>query len=170
MEIWKKVKGYENNYEISSFGRVKSLSRTIKRDGFDILLKEKILVNFKNSNSYLHITLNKNGISKNFKIHQLVAIAFLNYTPDKTHRILVDHKDNNKHNNFLDNLQLLNNRQNCSKEQRGFSKYTGVGYAKREQKWRAYIYLNNKFKHLGYFKTEIEAHLKYQEVLKNIIE
>jgi hypothetical protein len=168
MEIWKEVKGYEGIYQISSFGRVKSLSRTIKREDFDIKLKEKILVNFNNSNGYLHVTLNKNGISKNVKIHQLVAIAFLNLKPDGTHKVVVDHIDNNKHNNNLENLQLLNNRQNSSKEQRGFSKYTGVGFAKREMKWRAYISINNKYNHLGYFKTELEAHYAYQNAINKI--
>lgn len=168
MEYWKDVKGYEGAYKISSFGRVKSLSRTIKRQDFDIRLKEKMLLNYNNSNGYLHVTLNKNGISKNVKIHQLVAVAFLNFIPDGTHKFVVDHIDNNKLNNNLQNLQLLNNRQNCSKEKRGFSKYTGVGFAKRKMKWRAYICINNKNNHLGYFKTEIEAHNAYQNALTKI--
>ncbi len=168
MEIWKDIKDYEGIYQISNLGRVKSLARKIKKDFIEVSLKERILINFNNSNGYLHVTLNKEGIGKNLKVHLLVATAFLNHTPDGTHKIVVDHKDNNKHNNNLENLQLLTNRQNCSKEQRGISKYTGVGYAKREKKWRAYIHLDNKFKHLGYFKTEIEAHIAYKEELKRI--
>lgn len=168
MEIWKSIKGYEEFYEISNFGNIKSLSRTIKKNQYDIKLKEKILKPFKNLNGYLHIELHKNGKGQKIKIHILMAINFLNHIPNKTHDIVVDHIDNNKHNNNLNNLQLLNNRQNCSKEQRGFSKFTGVGFAKREKKFRAYISINKKFNHLGYFKTEIEAHNAYQNALKNI--
>lgn len=165
MELWKPIEGYENIYEISNYGRVKSLQRIVKKGIYDIKLKEKILVQFINSNKYLHVTLSKNGICKNVKIHLLVASSFLNHKPDGTHKIVIDHIDNNKLNNHLDNLQLISNRENCSKEKRGFSKFTGVGFAKREKKWRAYISVNNKFIHLGYFNTEIEASNAYQNKL-----
>ena len=168
MEVWKSIEGFEGFYEISTFGNIKSLSRTVKKNEYDIKLKEKILKPFKNSNGYLHIELNKNGIGKKIKIHTLMSINFLNHIPNKTHDIVVDHIDNNKFNNNLNNLQLLTNRQNCSKEQRGFRIYTGVGFVKIEKKWRAYISINKKFVHLGYFKTEIEAHNAYQLSLKNI--
>ena len=167
MEVWKPIKNYEGIYEISNLGRVKSLKRIVKKGIYNINITEKILKQTLNINKYLMVSLNKNGIKKNVKVHLLVAESFLNHKTDSTHKIVVDHIDNDKTNNKLENIQLITNRENCSKEKRGFSKYTGVGYAKRERKWRAYIYINNKFIHLGYFNSEIEAHNCYQNKLKN---
>ena len=168
MEEWKEVKNYEGIYEISNLGNIKSLSRIVKKNSYDIKLKEKILKPFKNSNGYLHVELHKNGIGKKVKIHILMSVNFLNHIPNGTHDVVIDHIDNNKYNNNLKNLQLTTNRYNCSKEQRGFSLYTGVGFVKREKKWRAYITINKKFIHLGYFKTEIQASNAYQNALKNV--
>ena len=168
MEVWKSIKNYEGIYEISNLGRVKSLKRIVKKEIHNINVSEKILKQTLNINKYLMVSLNKNGIKKNVKVHLLVAESFLNHKTDNTHKIVVDHIDNDKTNNKLENIQLITNRENCSKEKRGFSKYTGVGYAKREKKWRAYISINNKFIHLGYFKSEIEAHNCYQNKLKNL--
>ena len=168
MEVWKSIKDYDGIYEISNLGRVKSLKRIVKKEIYNINVSEKILKQTLNINKYLMVSLNKNGIKKNVKVHLLVAESFLNHKTDSTNKIVVDNIDNDKTNNKLENIQLITNRENCSKENRGFSKYTGVGYAKRDKKWRAYICINNKFIHLGYFKSEIEAHNCYQNKLKNI--
>ena len=67
MEIWKNIKGYEGLYEISSLGRVKSLKCG----------KVKILKPQSDSRGYLQIGLVKDKKRTNFKIHRLVAIAFI---------------------------------------------------------------------------------------------
>ena len=70
-EIWKDVLNYENHYKVSSLGNVKSV-----KFGKDTILKKKI------RNKYLAVNLTKNGVVKDFNIHQLVAIAFLNHKPN----------------------------------------------------------------------------------------
>lgn len=73
-EKWKRIAGYEESYEISNFGRVKSLTF---RNGTTYRLKEKILSPTDNGKGYLIISLSKNTKRKNFYIHRLVAEAFL---------------------------------------------------------------------------------------------
>lgn len=90
MEIWKDIKGYENIYQVSNFGNVKN-TRT-----------NRIIKSKKNSKGYMLVGLYKDGERKNFYVHRLVAIAFLQ-NPLKLQYI--NHKDENKENNNVDNLE-----------------------------------------------------------------
>ena len=111
-EEWKNVLGYEGLYQVSNLGRVKSLSRTVKyKNGNLNKFKEKILKLGADSYGYLRVTLSKNGKRKIGHVHKLVAIAFLNHSPNKYAEV-VDHIDNNKLNNKLQNIQLVTNRIN----------------------------------------------------------
>lgn len=99
-EIWKDIKDYEGLYQISNFGRVKSI-----RFG-----KERILKPGTNGKGYLYVGLWKNGKVKNFRIHRLVAEAFLEIPEELkhlkgTHYLQVNHKDENKQNNNVENLE-----------------------------------------------------------------
>ena len=97
-----------------------------------------------------------------------MAIEFLGHIPDG-HKIVCDHKNNIKTDNRLENIQLIPNRENCTKDRKpGSSKYTGVCWYISTNKWVAKIYLNGKKKHLGYFKSEYKAHLAYQKALSSI--
>lgn len=100
-EKWKDIKLYEGLYQISSFGRVKSLNRiTSNVDGISREIKEKILKQ-SISNEYYSITLN-NGTKKRFSVHRLVALAFI---PNPENKEQVNHKDGNKLNNMKSNLE-----------------------------------------------------------------
>lgn len=157
MEIWKQLKEYPD-YEVSNLGNVKSLKFN----------KERILKALNDGKGYLTVSLLKNGKEKRKKIHQLVAMAFLNHIPNYN-SIVVDHINNIPKDNRLENLQLITHRQNTSKDRKnGTSRYTGVGWNKDIKKWKSVIYIKGKYKHLGYFKCEIEASKAYQEALKNI--
>ena len=106
-EFWKPIKGYEGLYEVSSFGNVKSLSRNIKitnRWGHDTirLSKEKTPKKQTSNNGYLRVFLSKDNIIKPYSAHRLVAIAFIDNPENKPQ---VNHKDGNKLNNSIDNLE-----------------------------------------------------------------
>lgn len=103
-EIWKDIKGYEGLYQISNLGRVKSLN--YKRTGIEEILKSK-----KMRNGYLRITLNKNGKYKTFAVHRLVAEAFIN-NPNNLPE--VNHKDEDKQNNCVWNLEYCDRRYNVN--------------------------------------------------------
>ena len=155
-EVWKEVPGYEN-YMASSRGRMKSIKFNKER-----LLKQALM-----KNGYLKVNLCKEGKQKNFKVHVLVAMAFLGHTPCG-HKIVVDHVDGNRLNNNLNNLRLVTQRENLSR-QGGSSEHTGVNWCKHVKKWRAYIYTDGKLKHLGYFTNEVEASEAYQKALVKIL-
>ena len=98
-EIWRPVVGYEGLYEVSNTGRVRSLDRYDRKNR---LKKGKLLKNKDNGNGYLLCGLSKNGIVKNKYIHRLVAEAFIE-RPDGLYE--VNHKDEDKTNNNVDNLE-----------------------------------------------------------------
>ncbi|CAA6810324.1 MAG: HNH homing endonuclease [uncultured Sulfurovum sp.] len=165
-EIWKDIEGYEGLYKISNLGNVRSLDRVVTKSNNVVnRLKGKILKPAKNTSGYYNVIIYKNCKPKTYSNHQLVAMMFLNHKPDGFN-IVVDHIDNNKLNNRLDNLQLITNRENVSKESRGKSKYTGVSWRKNRNKWISTICINGKRKHLGSFINEIDAHYAYQNKLK----
>lgn len=94
-EIWKAIEGYEGRYEVSNYGRVKSLN--YHRTG-----KEKVLKPAIDSNGYWRVGLYKNSKRKFFSVHRLVAEAFL---PNPQNLPEVNHKDENKANNRVENLE-----------------------------------------------------------------
>lgn len=99
-EIWKDIKGYENIYQISNLGNVKNIKK-------DKLLKPFI----SNKTGYLQIDLSKNGIKERFSIHRLVCIAFIpNYNGYK----YVNHKDESRVNNNVNNLEWCTQKYNCN--------------------------------------------------------
>lgn len=86
-EIWLPIKDYEN-YEISNLGRVRK--------------NNKILRQYENDKGYLYVGLSKNNKRKFFRVHRLVAMAFINNSENLPE---VNHKDENKLNNRIDNLE-----------------------------------------------------------------
>ena len=171
-EIWKDIPNYEGIYQVSSLGNVKSLAREILLRGkYPFISKEKILKTSKDGNGYYHLNLCKNGNRKSMKVHVLVAIAFLGHIPDGTHRIVPDHKDGDKSNNNLSNLELITQRENIERyhlSKKTSSQYTGVYWDKIANKWLTQIYIDGKRKYLGSFKDEYEAHLAYQKALNEL--
>ena len=98
-EIWKDISGYEGIYQISNLGRVKSIARKTKNQYGDVnrILKIKI-----EKNGYARIGLFKDKKQKFFEVHRLVAQAFI---PNTNHYPHVNHKDENKLNNNVENLE-----------------------------------------------------------------
>ena len=169
-EIWKDVPNYEGYYQVSNLGRVKNLKRFVKaKSKATRLIKERILKANIDSTTYLAVMLSKDGKKKTFKVHQLVAMAFLNHTPCG-HKIVVNHINFNKQDNSLSNLELVTNRENCNKKHlKSTSDFVGVHWDKSRNKWVSRIMINGKIKFLGRFNTEIEGSIAYQNKLKEII-
>ena len=110
-EIWKPIKGYEGLYEVSNLGRIKRLRRLITNQYNSFYIEEKILKPQKNRYGYLYINLYKNGIMKHITIHKLVAEAFLD-NPNNLPQ--VNHKDENKQNNNVENLEFCDCKYNIN--------------------------------------------------------
>ena len=158
-EIWKDVIGYEGSYQVSNLGRVKSLKCNRKK-----ILKASV-----NTVGYLRVNLYKNKKSINRTIHQLVAESFLGHIPSG-YKLVVDHINNNKLDNRLDNLQITTNRENTYKFQFNYSsKYKGVHWSKLLKKWITQIHINGKTKYLGSFINEFDASKAYQTALKTLV-
>ena len=112
-EQWKSIKGYEGLYEVSNLGRIKSLPRngTIKTP--------KILaLNYKKS-GYINVILTKNNKKKTFRVHRLVAQAFI-ANPEKKSQ--VNHIDGDKTNNCVSNLEWATSSENIR------HKFDALGY------------------------------------------
>lgn len=164
-EIWLPVVGYEGYYEVSSFGRVKSLSRksSLGRDKFRIT-RERILRSAIGKRGYIVVTLFKNCQGATRTIHSLIAESFLNYKRCQF-ELVVDHVDNNRLNNFLSNLQITTNRVNTSKD-RGNKYLTGVSF--RSNSFTATININSTQIYLGRFNNELTAHKFYKKAVEMI--
>lgn len=167
-EIFKDIPSYEGLYQVSNKGTVKNLT-TIKK-------KKTTKGGLDKSTGYMKTILTKGGVGKTIRIHQLVAMSFLNHMPDKTKKMVVDHVDNNKLNNNLDNLQIITFRENASKDTvarnseggKKTSKYTGVTWNKQKYKFSSRINYGGKKLFLGYFDCEEKAAEAYQNKLKEI--
>jgi hypothetical protein len=102
MEIWKDIVGYEGLYQVSDMGRVRSLDRIVNGNGGSQLKKGKTLKQDVNMNGYSLVRLCKYGVAIGVSVHRLVALAFL---PNDNTSLQVNHKDEVKANNNLDNLE-----------------------------------------------------------------
>lgn len=98
-EIWIDIKGYEGLYQVSNLGRVKSLRRT-KPNGQTVI--ERILKECDNMKGYKNVCLSKHGIMHKEYVHRLVAMHFLDNPMNYKY---VNHKDENKNNNIVNNLE-----------------------------------------------------------------
>lgn len=114
-EVFKDVLGYEGLYQVSNFGRVKSLKRKnvfycgLKKEYLERPVKEKILNFSKSNRGYLQVCLTKNGKYKTYTVHRLVAKAFIDNPLNKK---TVNHIDGNKLNNCANNLEWATSSEN----------------------------------------------------------
>lgn len=98
-EIWKDVSGFEGLYQVSNFGRVRSLK----------FGKEKMMEGGITNKGYLQVTLSLNGRVKRYQVHRLVADVFIS-NPNNLPQ--VNHIDGNKTNNNVENLEWVTAKQN----------------------------------------------------------
>ena len=140
LTVWQPIKGY-NNYEVSICGQVRnSKTKRVLKPGID-------------DKGYYIVCLCKNNNKKTYRIHKLVANAFLPKI-DVT-KNCIDHKNNNKLDNTISNLRWVTSQQNnfnSSLSSKNTSTIKGVSFNKKMNKWKAQITINYKQIHLGYFK------------------
>ena len=104
MEEWRDIEGFEGKYQVSNMGRVKSLN-------YNHTGKERILKAGKSNIGYLQVDLCKDGKGKSYKIHRLVAQAFI---PNPENYNEINHVDENKENNRVENLEWCDRSYNCN--------------------------------------------------------
>jgi hypothetical protein len=114
MEEWRPIPGYEGLYDVSSMGRVRSHPRVCRKlEGKvvkDYIFPSRILKQTKNGKGYLHVTLTSKPYERRLSgVHRLVAKAFI---PNPDNLPQINHKDENKTNNSVSNLEWCDNRYN----------------------------------------------------------
>lgn len=173
-EIWRDIKGYKGLYQISNFGRVKSLAKKWKAGYGNLVTRTKpdtIMKPATDEWGYLKESFSKNRNKRTIRVHVLVWDHFGNKRRNGL-KLQIDHADNNKTNNHIENLQLLTSRQHNHKTAiesprngKRISKYVGVYYDKSRKRHRAHIIVNRKYIHIGQFKTEEEAHVAHKNYM-----
>lgn len=114
-EVWKDIAGYEGIYQVSNLGRVRSLDRYYvkphPRNGVPTMYfkKGQVIKTFKGRNGYIGTVLKYQRKQKNFMVHRLVALAFVQGYFEGAD---VNHKDCNRQNNRADNLEWVTRREN----------------------------------------------------------
>lgn len=111
-EVWKDIEGFEGCYQVSNFGRVKSLERHVRKsNGVIMYVAERILKPRKNKNGYLTVYPCKESRYMPIDIHRAAGIAFI---PNPNNYKDINHKDGNKENNSVDNLEWVTRSQNIT--------------------------------------------------------
>lgn len=113
MEAWKDIPGYEGLYQVSNYGRVKGLERSVENNHRSHR-PERIVAQSEagkptNGQRYLQVGLWHNGKVKRFLVHRLVAEAFV---PNPESKGTVNHKNTNKHDNRAENLEWATQKEN----------------------------------------------------------
>ena len=113
MEYWKSVVGYEDCYEVSSLGRVRSVERQVWNPGRNCYRTQysRVLRSFQNNKGYCRVTLSKGGKLSQKLVHRLVAEAFI---PNPNNLPQINHKDEVTSNNNVSNLEWCSNDYNCN--------------------------------------------------------
>ena len=107
-EIWKPVKGYETTYIVSNFGRIKAVERV---NYVGKHFKEHIMKYAVDRNGYQRVYLTYMGITKSKLVHRVVAEAFIQNTHGYPE---INHKDENKQNNKIENLEWCTHKYNSN--------------------------------------------------------
>lgn len=108
---WRGVVGYEDCYMVSNKGNVKSKDRYVFNGKVNYFKEGRKISIAKSDTGYGIVSLYKNGKAKMFKVHRLVAMSFIENIEEKR---FVNHKDGDKLNNFIENLEWVTHSENIS--------------------------------------------------------
>ncbi len=161
--------GIETNFMATKCGKLKK----IRVDWLKLKLDNLGEIDFLNKklhpNGYQYVNVQIKGLDrKTLQVQTIIASVFLNYKWNG-HTYVVDHINSIKTDNRVENLRVVTNRENTSKE-RSLKKGlpAGVSFFKRTNSFKSYITIQNKQIHLGYFKNSNDAHLAYLNRLHKI--
>jgi len=141
-EIWKDIEGYEGIYQVSNTGKVRSLDRKV----WNYIKKGRILKMHNNGHGYYNVSLHsKEKNEKHAYIHILVAKAFI---PNPNNYEQINHKDFDKSNNCVDNLEWVSRKQNMLH-------YRKSNYCKKVEKMREKKFTNKTLKRVYDNKDKI---------------
>lgn len=169
IEEWRDIKGFEGKYQVSNFGRVRSLDRYVAWRGTAKFFPSAMMKQTKSKKGYYLISLCTGTHRGKFtdQVHRLVWKTFRSEVPSD---LVVDHIDDNKTNNRLDNLQLLTNRDNCVKGWRRHRTLpVGCYYREDTGKFASKIQIDKKKIYLGNFNCPTAAALAYQKALGRVL-
>lgn len=148
-KIWADIPGYDL-YQVSNMGKIRNKKTLREIKGRD------------DNKGYLKFCAWGFGDkSKTLKFHKAIHLAFFNGQDG-----LINHKDGNKHNNCLDNLEVVSARENVSHGKTARGKNTGAVLHKPSGLWASRICIDGKSKSLGYFKTAEAASGRYFKELE----
>lgn len=159
------VKGYEGLYYVTETGEVYAYTRLMMSSANKAWLVLEHKIKQAKKNGYLKVALYKYGKAKMYYVHRLVAEAFL----ENAHNLpMVNHKDLNRSNNNLSNLEYCTARYNnvySALMGKHSSKFLGVTWDKNRCKWMAQYQVGKRKIFLGRFDTQEEAHEKYEQAM-----
>ena len=139
---YRAIKGYEDIYVVSEYGDVLRIKKYLNS-------KDTPLVQYLTKDGYMQVTLCKNNIKQSYRVHRLVAEAFV---PKLKGKNIVNHKDENKLNNHYSNLEWCDEKYNTN---------YGCGIEKRASKRRKKVIAYNEKENIVYSSiTEASKSLK----------
>lgn len=149
-EVWKDIKDYEGSYQVSNLGRIKRIALYTNQYKKQWKSNKILNTNHTDLRGYCHVVLCKDGISHCYKVHRLVAQAFI---PNPDNLPQINHIDGNKVNNSVDNLEWCTASENMYHSYRKLHRKSAV--AKKINQYD----LNNNFIKTWLSSAEIEKHL-----------
>ena len=164
-EEWRDIKGYEGLYQVSNYGRVRSVARIVTWKNNQIKSYKSRIMKIRQKNGYCTVSLYKNFNSKDIRVHRLVGEAFI---PNPDNLPFINHIDENKQNNRVENLEWCTRQYNNNYGSRNHK--ISVARSKNELLKRIRkeieeldIYYDN-----DYFSSNRDAMYKCNEVLQII--
>lgn len=119
-EIWQDIPGFEEKYQVSNMGRVRSLDRIVivtnfMGNTFTIPKKGGMLKPQKDGMGYVHVRLVKGKKYELYKVHQLVGMVFLGYDRKNKEKLVIDHINGDKTDNRVENLEIVTMKENIQR-------------------------------------------------------
>jgi len=124
-EIWRALPGVPGT-EVSTFGRVRTLDRVVSSERGKQFLKGRVLKQYKNNGGYQILSIKVDGKWTSKTVHRLIAKVFI---PNPEELPQINHKDNDRTNNNVSNLEWCSSSYNCQyREKYGVSRTEAVGH------------------------------------------